>query len=144
LGHDVLGATYVGFSAWTGVLVVKRQWAWLGSSRGGRTRPAHAPARRAVRAPRRAAPLEAVTGVLLTGAEAKPAHPVTLFLGLLALVGSWGVVFLLTSRQMTTAPRPFDGTSPRPLEPKERFFLQHWGLTIAEDTRSDAPGGSYR
>jgi len=41
LGHNVLGLTHVGFIAWTGVLVVKRQLAWLGSraasgSAGGR------------------------------------------------------------------------------------------------------------
>jgi len=164
-----------------------------------------------------AAPLKAVTGMLLTGAicfpslyilvsftgaEAKPAHVVALLLGLLALVGVflagfapvawvfsqsstlvsftggmhlviwiisllvsqrvltaglrcwkarrwgivgfWVVVFLLTSLQMMTALRPFVGTSDRLLDGQKRFFLQHWGMTMAEDTRSDAPGGSYR
>lgn len=164
-----------------------------------------------------AAPLKAVTGMLLsaaicfpslyilvsfTGAEAKPSHVVALLLGLQALVGvflagfapvawvfsqsstlvsftgglhlviwivsllvsqrvitsglrhwkarRWGIVgfwvfvFLLTSLQMMTALRPLVGTSDRLLDGEKRFFLQHWGRTMNEDSGRPDPQGSPR
>ena len=43
----------------------------------------------------------------------------------------WSVVFLLVTLQMTTSLRPILGRSDTLLTQQKKFFLQHWGETIA-------------
>lgn len=49
------------------------------------------------------------------------------------LTGFWFVVLVLTSLQMATTLRPIVGSSPALLDGDRKFFLQHWGETIAAE-----------
>ena len=53
-----------------------------------------------------------------------------------ALVGLWLTVFVVTCLQMTTTLRPILGTAPRALDGERKFFLAHWGETIATEARA--------
>jgi hypothetical protein len=50
-----------------------------------------------------------------------------------ALTGLWLAVFVLCCLQMTATLRPILGSSERILDPQRKFFLLHWGETLAKD-----------
>jgi hypothetical protein len=51
----------------------------------------------------------------------------------------WSAVFLLVTLQMTTSLRPILGRSPEFLTQEKKFFLQHWGDTMAESLTAETP-----
>jgi drug/metabolite transporter (DMT)-like permease len=54
-----------------------------------------------------------------------------------ALTGLWVAVFVLTCLQMTATLRPILGSAEKVFDPQRKFFLLHWGQTVAKDLGLD-------